>query len=51
VISTLIGPGDLEGLPELDVDSMALLNGRGEIIVAHHTRVVTRHGRIERGTR
>jgi hypothetical protein len=47
----LVSGGHLEGLPELDVDSMALLNGRGEIIVAHHARVVTPRGRIKRETR
>jgi hypothetical protein len=34
-------PCHLQGLPELDADSLALLNGRGEIIVAHHARIVT----------
>jgi hypothetical protein len=43
--------GHLLGLPELNVDSLALLNSYGEIIVTHHARLVTYRGRIERETR
>jgi hypothetical protein len=43
--------GHLQGLPQLDVDSLAPLNRHGEIVVAHHGRIVTYRGRIERETR
>jgi hypothetical protein len=43
--------GHLQGLPELDVNSLAPLNRHGEIVVAYHARIVTYRGRIERETR
>jgi hypothetical protein len=43
--------GHRQGLPELDVDSLALLNRHGEIVVAHHARIVAHRGRMERDTR
>jgi hypothetical protein len=43
--------GHLQGLPERDVDNLALLNRHGEIVVTHRAPIVTWRGRIEWETR